>query len=79
MTAPAPAPAWPALMAAPMAAAYMNEPSVEAFRRRVGSVYPHPVNIEGRGQTWTRAALDRAIERLDPAAGARVSSLADDL
>lgn len=77
MTRPAPPPGWPALMADRTAAAYCDEPTVEAFRARVGSVYPRPIVIEGRGATWTRKALDAAIERLQGVAGAE--SLAADL
>ena len=40
---------WPRLMRAETAAAYVDERSVETFRRRIGSVYPHPVNVSGRG------------------------------
>ncbi len=79
MTAPRPALDWPALMPAPIAAAYMGEASVEAFRRRVGSVYPRPVTIDGRGQVWPRESLDKAIERMMAAATPAPKRLADDL
>ena len=51
-------------MRAPTAAAYVDERSVEAFRRRVGSHYPEPINISGRGALWLKDDLDLAIERL---------------
>lgn len=53
--------AWPRLMPAPVAAAYCGEISVEAFRRRVGSVYPRPITQRGARQRWDREALDAAI------------------
>lgn len=61
---------WPRLMRAATAAAYVDEPSVEAFLRRVGSVYPRPVAIDGRGDTWIKEALDAAIDAMDRSAGA---------
>jgi hypothetical protein len=51
-------------MRAPTAAAYVDERSVEAFRRRVGSLYPEPINVSGRGALWLKDDLDQAIERL---------------
>ena len=53
--------AWPRLMPAPMAAAYCGEESVEAFRRKVGTMYPQPVISEGSRQKWLRDDLDTAI------------------
>lgn len=73
MTATArPAGPWPEIMRAETAAAYLDEPSVEAFRRRVGTVYPRPRHITGRGQVWFRVDLDETIramrgEQLRPA------------
>jgi hypothetical protein len=55
---------WPRLMRAETAAAYVDERSVEAFRRRIGSVYPHPVNISGRGEVWLKDQLDASIANL---------------
>lgn len=55
---------WPALMRATTAAAYLDEISVDSFRRRVGSVYPKPLNIRGRGELWLRDDLDKSINRL---------------
>lgn len=55
---------WPVLMRATTAAAYLDEVSVESFRRRVGSIYPRPVKISGRGDLWLRDDLDKSIDRL---------------
>jgi hypothetical protein len=55
---------WPRLMRAETAAAYVDERSVEAFRRRIGSVYPRPVNVSGRGEVWLKDQLDAAIVHL---------------
>lgn len=46
------------------AAAYVDEVSVESFRRRIGSLYPKPVNVRGRGQVWLREDLDKSIDQL---------------
>jgi len=78
--APAMAPDWPALMRSAMAAAYCDEESIESFLRRVGTVYPMPISISGRGRVWTKTALDQAITRLSRGAFASgEASLADDL
>jgi hypothetical protein len=55
---------WPRLMRAEVAAAYVGEKSVEAFRRTVGCLYPAPVKIAGKGERWLREDLDGAIGRL---------------
>ncbi len=55
---------WPALMRAATAAAYVDELSVEAFRRAVGRLYPLPIKVEGKGERWLRSDIDEAIERL---------------
>jgi hypothetical protein len=65
---------WPRLMRAETAAAYCDERSVEAFTRRVGTVYPEPINVSGRGRLWLREDLDTAIEQL-----ARKPSMVHDL
>lgn len=62
--APPPPGAWPILMRAEMAAAYLNEVSVEAFRRKVGKVYPKPRTISGRGQVWLKRDLDRVVDQV---------------
>jgi hypothetical protein len=51
-------------MRAETAARYLDEKSVESFRRRVGSVYPRPVNVSGRGDVWLKDQLDAAIAKL---------------
>ena len=56
--------AWPRLMRAETAARYVDEVSVEAFRRAVGSLYPEPIRVSGKGDRWVRDGLDEAIDRL---------------
>jgi hypothetical protein len=51
---------WPRFMRAATAAAYCDEVSVEAFRRKVGTVYPLPVTRRGSRQKWDRLELDMA-------------------
>lgn len=70
----APPGTWPRFMRSATAAAYMDEPSVEAFLRKVGTVYPQPVAGRGRSRKWDRSHLDRF-----PHADDQVPSLADDL
>ncbi len=55
---------WPRLMRAQTAAAYVDETSVESFLRAVGSAYPDPLIVSGKGKRWLREDLDRAIDRL---------------
>ena len=55
---------WPRIMRAQTAAAYVDETSVESFLRGVGSIYPSPTNISGKGKRWLREDLDRSIDRL---------------
>lgn len=57
-------------MPAPIAAAYLGEKSVEAFLRSVGTLYPAPIKLVGKGDRWTRDALDRAIDVLSRERGA---------
>ena len=52
---------WPRRMAVELAAAYCGEPTVEAFKKRVGTEYPQPRVNEGRRQLWLRDDLDRVI------------------
>ena len=56
--------AWPRLMRAETAARYVDEVSVEAFRRGVGTLYPAPLRVSGKGDRWLRDDLDAAIEKL---------------
>jgi hypothetical protein len=51
-------------MRADTAAAYCDEKSVETFLRAVGSLYPEPIRVSGKGDRWLKDALDRAIDRL---------------
>jgi len=55
--------AWPRLMQAPTAAAYVDESSVDSFRRSVGSLWPRAIHVPGKGERWTREDLDEAIDR----------------
>ena len=64
-------------MRAETAAAYVDEVSAERFLARVGSVYPRPLTIEGRGQVWSRDALDAAIDGLESRSGVVVRDIAD--
>jgi hypothetical protein len=56
--------AWPRLMRAETAARYLDEKSVEAFRRGVGTIYPKPCKLAGKGDRWLKDDLDRAIDRM---------------
>jgi hypothetical protein len=51
---------WPRLMRAETAAAYVDEVSVQAFRRKVGTTYPRPVSGKGERQKWDKLDLDQA-------------------
>lgn len=55
---------WPRLMQSGTAAAYVGESSVDAFQRAVGTIWPKPVRIRGKGQRWLREDLDEAVDRL---------------
>lgn len=46
------------------AARYVDEKSVEAFRRGVGTIYPLPIRVPGKGDRWLKDDLDAAIEKL---------------
>jgi hypothetical protein len=50
-------------MTAATAAAYADERSVESFRRGVGSLYPKPHNVRGKGKRWLIEEMDAAISR----------------
>jgi hypothetical protein len=56
--------AWPRLMRAEHAAAYCGEKSVCTFRRAIGTLYPRPIKVPGKGERWLREALDQAIDWL---------------
>jgi len=51
-------------MRARTAAAYVDERSVEAFRRAVGQIWPKPIPVSGKGERWLKDDLDIAIEDL---------------
>lgn len=55
---------WPRLMQSGTAAIYVGESSVDAFQRAVGTIWPEPVRIPGKGQRWLREDLDAAVDRL---------------
>jgi len=69
---------WPLEMRSETAAAYCDEPSVEAFLSKVArGVYPQPTRIEGALPKWHRLKLDAAIAQhhgLQP-----VASMAEDV
>jgi hypothetical protein len=53
---------WPLEMRAETAAAYCDEPSVEAFLSKVArGIYPSPTRIKGALPKWHRSKLDAAI------------------
>jgi hypothetical protein len=53
-------------MDAAMAASYVGERSVEAFRRASGPgrLYSAPTQIKGKGQRWLKDALDEDLDRI---------------
>jgi hypothetical protein len=55
---------WPRLMRAETASRYVDEKSVEAFRRGVGTIYPVPIRVPRKGDRWVKDDLDAAIEKL---------------
>jgi hypothetical protein len=56
--------AWPLEMRAETAAAYCDEPSVEAFLSKVErGIYSQPARQHGCLPKWHRAKLDRDIAR----------------
>ena len=65
--------AWPRLMRAETAAAYVDEKSVESFRRGVGSLWPVPVELRRKGERWLKEELDEAIDK----ASGRISLIRD--
>ena len=55
---------WPLEMRAETAAAYCDEPSVEAFLAKVArGIYPQPARAKGSLPKWHRAKLDHDIAR----------------
>jgi hypothetical protein len=68
---------WPRLMRDDTAALYLDEKSVKSFRRGIGTLYPKPVKVPGKGERWLKEALDRAIDQLT--GKCRVTDIADQL
>jgi hypothetical protein len=64
-------------MRAETAAAYVDERSVEAFRRAIPKLYPEPLRVPGKGDRWVRESLDAAVDQM--AAKGRISDIADQL
>lgn len=59
-----PSGSWPLQMRARTAAAYCDEPSVDAFLAKVArGVYSKPVRLKGSLPKWHRTKLDRDIAR----------------
>lgn len=59
-----PAGSWPLEMRAETAAAYCDEPSVDAFLSKVGrGIYSPPARMKGCLPKWHRLKLDRDIAR----------------
>lgn len=56
--------AWPEQMRADTAARFCDEPSVDAFRRSVGKLYPKPYRVPGKGDRWAKGELEAALKRL---------------
>ncbi len=56
--------AWPEQMRADTAARFCDEPSVDAFRRSVGILYPRPYRVPGKGDRWSRGEIEAALRRL---------------
>jgi hypothetical protein len=55
---------WPLEMRVETAAAYCDEPSVDAFRTKVArGVYPQPARAKGSLPKWHREKLDQVIAR----------------
>ena len=53
--------AWPVVMRADMAAAFVDARSISAFLRGVGTIYPRSVRGAGRRGIWSKAALEAAV------------------
>lgn len=53
-------------MDAEMAAIYVGEKSVDAFRRASGPgrLYSAPTQIKGKGKRWLKDALDEDLDRI---------------
>lgn len=69
---------WPRQMPAAVAAAYCGEKNVITFRNAVGSLYPEPKKVRGKGDRWLKEDLDKAIDQLHGKAP-EVTDAADEL
>jgi hypothetical protein len=59
-----PGAAWPLEMRGETAAAYVDEPSVDAFLAKVSKgIYSQPSRIKGTLPKWHRAKLDQDVAR----------------
>jgi hypothetical protein len=72
-----PTAAWPALMRADMAAAYLDYRDTAELARAVGrGEAPPPVGYHGVGRAkepvWSKATIDKSTARATPASAARV-------
>ena len=57
--------AWPARMRAAMAAAYVDAPSIQVFRKHVKhGLYPKPYKRAGEEMAWLKVELDAALQCL---------------
>ncbi len=73
--------AWPMLMRAETAAAFVDEPSVETFRRKVGAgLYPAPYRVVGDVDKWhIKDLLDHGETRAGRRPDGGKSSLEDEI
>jgi len=55
---------WPRMMRVEHAADYVGEKSVDTFRRAIGTLYPQPIKVPGKGERWLKETLDQAIDKL---------------
>ena len=51
-------------MRAETAAAYVDERSVDSFHRAVGTLWPRPLRVRGKGERWLKEELDAAIDKM---------------
>ena len=66
-------------MRAETAAAYGDEKSVSAFLRSVGTLWPKPTKVAGKGRRWLKDDLDRVIEKITGRGPAHPRDIADEL
>jgi len=57
---------------------HVDEVSVATFRRGVGTLYPPPVKMAGKGDRWVKEKLDEAIDQLSGSAEV-IRDIADEL